>query len=888
LDANTVSLVLLVLTPILIALAVAALFWLTRRWRWQVEEALKLCADDLDAARGQIFDLREAQVEFAGMHRQPYADMSQELLNLIGEAEASTAALEKAWQELDARKTAAPGEKLRALIVAAPDAYRLARAVDELERLRDELAGRLAQGAAAVQALQAVPSEVAAQASQAIEGIAQLEALLDELHEVGLHGRMMDEADEALLRLQRDQVRFPSGFNGVGVAKATHLAASDLYDLLRNIQPLLGDWMPRVRSWQRMYLRGVETYDRLQKTSANFRAALAAPPPVLIVTRFQAALLQVAATAAELNERLRSAEVQSLRGLEREINHLERILQEAAEQYDQAVQQVAELDHLLLELEADFKLLASRMAEAEVEEDYPLNWDVTEPLKIELQEKIAGLGGRDLKRSPEQVGEALEQGHELFERLTTLLERTDGQIDRYRDLLSLLTSANLAEGAEWARRALQLTREVTAYDPANWNKTDEISGAARDVNALDELQRKLVPAEHPALLRESGLGRRLEETRALAGLHQRLRPRVEHIRARLSELRQLDRDAHDDLDRLVNTLEQTGLLLNGNSYLQEVAAVELSKLRGEAVRLREDFDRPEVGLLEKKAARFKTLSDTAARAMTGWIDRLAANMQLHTAAISESLAGLDGLAQLEDREVHDARELLRRVGAAPAYARPANPLEAAATLKRCAADWQSAAACAAALEQFTAPVLSAARDAEQARRSAKSVLVSAPKLTSGRREWPPSRAALEHDAAEFRKLEARLDGLRGQRWSASRLVRELGLIYHDLDKLDDRAAQAVRAAEGERRAAQEAEQTLGDLIRRLEIFAQRHADQPGVADTALDLARQAEQRLAYLRSRYRQGGVDYDQVLEEMVELAGSLRSARFTSSDGRSIGLES
>jgi chromosome segregation ATPase len=425
------------------------------------------------------------------------------------------------------------------------------------------------------------------------------------------------------------------------------------------------------------------------------------------------------------------------------------------------------------------------------------------------------------------------------------------------------------------------------YDPANWSKADDGVGLTREVSALEELQRKLVPVDRPASIRESGLAKRLEDTRSLAALHQRLRPRGEQIRSRLSELRQSDRDTRDDLERLSSTMEQIALLLNGNTFLQEIATVELSKLRGEAARLREDLERPEVGLLDKKVARLKTLVEGLTRSASAWLERLSANMQIHTAVISEALAGLDAVAQLEDREVSDARELLRRVGAVPGYARPSSFMEAAATLKRCASDWQAAAACAAALEQFTTPVLSAARDAEQARRSLKTVMQSASKLISARREWPPTRSALENDAAEFQKLETRLDGLRGQRWSASRLVREMGLIYHEMDKLDDRAAQALRSAEGERSAIQEAERSLGDLTRRLESFAQRYPDDPAVGDGARDLLTQAEQRIAYLRAQYRRGGIDYDQALAGLEELADSLRAARFTTSEGRSVGIE-
>ena len=887
-DPNILSVLLLMSVPIAILLLIGLLVYLTRRWQKEIDQASLLTGRGLEEARQQTQELRKVQEEFAAMHRQPYMDIAAELLGHVESLEDGAGALEDDWQALETRRKNPVGGRLTAVINAIPETYTQRQMVDQLGRQRTELEEHLVQGRSAVHKLHVVPVEIAGQSRDAVEGIRQFEMLLGEMHEAGLHGRMIDEADDALLRLEQDRARFPEGFTGSGEAKTVRLAASDLFDLLRNVQPVLGEWLPRIRSWQHQHVRSLEGQDRLQKTAVTFRSALTLPPPTLIVNRFQAGLLQISAAAEELNIRLRSAEVQELRGLEREISHLERTLQEMVVQYDRSVQQVAQLDRLLLELESDFKVLIARLADAEFNEMFPLAWDGSRPLKDEIQEQIASLGSREMKRTPEQVEAALAGGKEIAGRLAALLTRTSEQLERYKELIALLVSAQLADGAEWALRASQLTREVGVYDPANWSRGDEIGSLGRGVAALEEQQRRLVPLEKPATVKESSLAKRLEETRALGTLHARMRPRVEQVRARLVELRRQDKDTRDDLERLSTTLEQVALLLNGSAYLQETAAAELGRLRADVTRLEAELAQPETGTLERKSARLRLLMETSAKAISGWLDRLSANLQVHTRSISDALAALDGVGRIDDREVTDSREMLRRIGLVPSYARASNYMEAAAALKRCAADWQAAAASASALEQFSAPVLSAMRDAEQARKSLGAVLQSSPKLASGRRDWPPTRSALEGDVIEFRKLESRLDGLRAQRTSASNLVRELGLIYHDLDKIDDHAAQALRSAESERSAVTEVERTVADLARRLETLGTRYPDQPGVGDGARDLQKQCEQRLAYLRAQYRRGGMDYDQVLNGLEDLEASLRAARFSTDDGRSVGIDS
>lgn len=883
--------------PLTLALLAAGVTLLARRWQAEAARTAKESALVVADARREAAGLRRIQAEYAGLHLQPYTQLAEELETTVIELENAATGMELAWQELEARRESRHPNRLRAILQSAPEAYTQKQLALDLAHRRTGLQKLLETGYSLVRRLETVHVEVSGRAMRAAEGIHAFEGSLGALERAGLHGRMLEEAADVLLQLQQAHGRIPAQGRTSQphqMETAEDEPASDhrqtaglTHDLLGAIEPLLGEWLPRIQGWEQQHRRLLEAGQRLQNTHANFRSALNEAPAQLVVTHYQAALLKVGAAAADLEARRSGAEIQDLRALERETSHLERTLQETALNFDRAVLETNQLDRLLLQLEADFKLLAGRMAQTEIHDAYPLAWDATLAARNDLQEKIGALGGRGMKRTPDQVSQALASGKQLLERLAGLLEKTTEQNERYADLLRLLESPDLAQGGDWARKAVQLSREVAVFDPANWNRQDDVSGLLRDVDALDELQRRLVPVDRPVAIKESGLGRRLEETRQLAGLHQRLRPRVERIRQRLAELREQDREARDDTERLSATIDQIVLLLNGNSYLQETAAVELSRLRGEVGRLLEEFGRPEAGVLEKKVQRLKASQDALARSVSGWLDRLAANIQTHTRSIADTLAQLDQAAVLEDREVSDARELLRRLGLAPAYTRPNGYLEAAAELKRCAADWQLAAAGASALEACAQPVLAAVRDADDARRAARAVFQSAAKLAGGKREWPPVRPALQAEFEEFRKLEARLDGLRAQRWSAGRLVRELGLLYHELDKMDDRAREALRQAESERSAALDAEREVLDLQRRWQGIILRYPDQPGIGDSARDLVAQAEQRLNYLRSQYRRGTLEYDQALAGLEDTAAGLRAARFTTSDGKSVGIE-
>jgi hypothetical protein len=884
-DSTLLVLFLLLALPLTFALLSGVIYWVSRRWQGEALLIARETAHVVANTRRETAGLTRVQVEYADLHLQPYTQMAMELGGLIDDLASAATELEQAWQTLEARASAQDANRLRAMLQAAPEAYTQRQMAADLIKRRAELHTLQKNAYGLVRSLGTVPAEISGRSKRAGEGIATLAAVMERLDRAGLQGRLLDEAADALTQMRQAQERFPSAVDSN--PQVMRETAGITYDLLLVIEPLLGEWLPRVQGWEQQFQRLVEAGQRLQQTQANFRSALGQPPAGLVTTHFQAALLKVGTAATELQNRRNGLEVQNLRALERETSHLERTLQETALQYDRSVLETAELDRLLLQLESGFKRLAGEMARGETHETFPLAWEATLMTRNDLQERIGALGTREQPRAPDVITQALAEGKAQLERLGALLERVAEQNERYADLERLLQTTELAEGAEWVRKTHLLLRQTAAYDPANWDKADDVAGMPRDLSAVDELQRRLVPLDRPAVIKEGGLARRLEETRGLAALHQKLRPRIERVRARLAELRDQDQDSRDEVERLSTTIDQIALLLNGNSYLQEIAAVELSKLRGEVGRLIEDFGRPEAGVLERKIQRMHAVQESLARNTLNWLERLGVNIQVHTRAINDQLGLLDRMAQLEDREVADAREVLRRLGITPTYRRPVGYLEAAAELKRCTQDWQAAASAAGALDGCVQPVLDAVRDAENARQAARVVFTSAARsISGGRRDWPPVRPAMQGELEEFRKLEARLDGLRAQRWSAGRLVRELGLLYHELDKIDDRAKEALRQVETDRAAVLDAERGVLDLQRQWQGLVLRYPDQPAVGDGARDLVAQTEQRLNYLRAQYRRGAMNYDQIMAGLEDMAESLRGARFRTSDGITVGI--
>ena len=355
-DTAPILYTLVIILAVALAVMITAIV-LVLRWNKKTEDTLYQMGSELGAFTTQLESLRAIQQDYSVIHRQPYAALSADLLKKNDAIFEEAFKFEQNYDRLNNLHNYLPDNRVTAIFLAVPDANRNQRLAGDLWKARERIQGMLTEAQGLARAMESVPVETAGQARQAGEGIHELETLLAGLHEAGLRGKLVDEVDDALLRLQQGVARIPPSFTAAETpdleAGDPRETASHVYEILNDIQPVVGEWLPRVQAWDQQYKRAVEAYDTLRKTAANFRTVLDTPPAALIVDGFRAELEKVRANAKALNKRLSEPLVEDLRALERETTQAERVVQDAAVRYDKSVQQVTQLDRALLELETD-------------------------------------------------------------------------------------------------------------------------------------------------------------------------------------------------------------------------------------------------------------------------------------------------------------------------------------------------------------------------------------------------------------------------------------------------------------------------------------------------------------------------------------------------------
>lgn len=888
---TTLILYLLLGAAILSLALLGAGIYLINRWKKQVGQALVDLGNDLNAFVMQLEALQAVQHEYASLHRQPYTQLSAELQKKLNRLNDDILALEDAWGSLNTAHNHVPISQAQALRESITGPYHNQQAATAMRRQRERIYKQMGEAQTLARRLETLPGEIHGQARETGDGIAQLDSLLHELTEAGLHGKVVEEAGDALLRAQQGWARIPMEFidpqppdpNLRDVRDTT----SAVFTILDDIQPLVDEWLPKVRDWQTQYRKAVDRYEQLRKTATNFRTAIDEPPPNLDVDEFRSELERVRATARALNQRLQEPLVEDLKALERETTHLEKVVQDSAGRYDRGTRDVAALDRVLLELESEFKQVEARLSEAEKDPTHPLQWDNTRPALAELSEKAAALGTRDTRRTPAQISEALTRAAGVSEKLRALSVTVDAMRARHQEFVSQLGSGSLLNDQRFTQELKALVQSVQGYDPANWPSQDNLETLVKEAARFEELQTAARESDRFGKPRESELGGSLRELNELSALNASLKGRMTRVRERLTQLQQVESAAKDDMARAAQVLDGLTLLAKDNPFLQEQITADVTRLRSELQRANQELANPQRGVVERKVSRANAVADGLSRSTAGWLEKLAANLSTHTRKLFETLTALDGIAALDDRAVSDARALVERFGPNPTLRKNGSGYaESAAELKRWSNDWQTCSAAARALEEYAAPVLESARETETARKAARAAFQTAGKLASGRRDWPPTRQSFDQDRQALQNLENRLDGLRSRRTNAAALVRELSQLYYEFDKLEDRVNNATRQAETEQGEAADLAGQIEALQQRWQGLAQRNPDQSDMDLEIKDLIATSGRRLAEIKNQYKRGAMDYDAVIAALKETINSLWSARFKTTEGQSVTL--
>lgn len=585
------------------------------------------------------------------------------------------------------------------------------------------------------------------------------------------------------------------------------------------------------------------------------------------------------------------------------------------------------LEKALADIAERFRQISAHFEGLEANPVHPVSWDVSRSELYDLRQQIERTGTIKKTRTVEALEIDTTTAGKILDRLAALANHAQ-QVGRdHQELLSLLVNPEIQQGPDFTRQTQKLASQVENYAPENFQAAHGVDRLRRELSSLNDSHRRLTWQDLAEPVKESEIPEILTEARNLSTLHKSLRPRVAGIQTRLSEIQASERNGRDELNRIKALLNQA-VALSGSNPAMSGASAEFEQYRQSVDPLLVDLERSKQGNLDQKVERVKELVRSADLAGSRWLGKLIDELNGKKETLSKKLDVLIEIALLDDPAVLEAQNLLERKagqkqpdasvvvaqvsvnssgagveriksfipfgkgksngGSTGDHKTVANITLAQAIplMKQCNEEWQRCVAATRALEEIERPLLERHQQAEQQRGNARQLLSRAQELIPASRTWPPTGQLLGGERGQMDALEKQWDGLRQAPIKAINLVSRLGQLSESYQSLAGRIKQVVERAEQEQHKITELEAHYDESK---DIWSELRDINPTNAVLRSEvnmLLQETDQDLAALKQRYRQDGLPYNQVLQNLRGIIQKIDNAQVEIGDGRLVDI--
>lgn len=867
------------LVPLVLFLTIGGLYLLTRALQKQTQSELEQLRRD-----GRVLEARRrpfsiAVQGFAADEQEPFRSHVQDLWELLDEIEQRILAWQTRRAALKQRANDLSMVRWRAMMGAPYLWYFLRR---DVKRLRQEMVqiGQLIDAAAQKETdIRRVGWKVAQQAKRVLQMQQKLHQMLEFLYAKNVRGDVLDEARQQAEQARGELEKIPAylyhGSEESILARADRATIVQAHQIIVETQPILDSLIEQAQIWESQARRAEEMVGALSRALDDAALTLDNMPAGIETTDYRTQFDQLSLVYKNLNDTLTRLEVDGLLSVIAEAERLTRIVHEMGGNLKRARREVSALETALSELPEGFKQLSMQMALLGARSPHPVVWRRSLDVLSDLNRQAASLQPADQPRSPEKVSEDLQIVADLRARQKELAHHCQQIEQAHTQWTAMLSAPDFSSLQTWLEGAKQLAEGIQGFAMENWSRAEAIESLPAEIEALERECERQDIHKPSAPVPEDQVLQRLEDTRQLNQVYQKLRRRVEQARIRLNALIETEKSAREGLENARAAWGQIEFIARSNEFLSGVAAQEIERQSKEMQRLIDELTNRQRGAVERKARQTASLIERSEQMANRWLDQLIAEVQQQTRELTALLGELDKIADLEERAVGEARRVLSSSTGATylshriksSYSLEKLPSE----LKRHSDFWHSCNAAIRSLEDFH-PLIETFREAQYQLEKARQSLKEATTYLQRKRSWPPTSVSFDAEAQELEKIEAQWQELRASKGKAIARVAQLGNLSARCQALVERVAQIAERAAHEQGEAEELEAQIGELVQLWQNLLYEYGENEPASQEIRRLLETTRRELAQMRRAYLQGSTDYAQTLQAMKALHKRLR----------------
>ena len=876
------------LIPLLLLVSLLVLAMLARFWREKAWVAWLQLNEEMAQAEQEYNGLVERNLEYRSEEREPYRKRAKvldgQLKNLNEQLETQSERLHAAHQQMERQ----PDNIFQALFGAVFVWYGMRKELGESNAAGKAIDDSLILAGQTLASLDALVSQMAEESRLGLDSLEKIVRRSDLLSEWKAQGSGLEKFDERLDRLHAAFALLPEGFisgNPQALEVLDRNAVIQAYETIIGTRPVLQELAQLSHHWLSLLRKMEEVIDPTGKKLEAMSLEMGRSSQIDL-SGLSGKIMESIQVYETIVRKLDRPDVDTLEGLYNQAVELQGKVTDLDHQYRQTLKQYSGLSRVYTATYNGLEHLDQDLTNLEAAEKYPIRWEMTRHKAGVLRKRLAEVGALESARLPEKVQQDSEILTDISRQIDQLIQKTAQLRHQHDRFVQGMQDEMVQTGEKWVEETRQLATKVSHFDPVNFSPEDQAESLLTDLDSLLIKQRKHYLPSSTTPIGEGQIEERLQQLETLLDEHRLLRARVKRTSEQVAWLGVQESDLKTRAVALGEWLAACRIMLEREKIIRRTSEGDLAALASQAQQVEAAIENINEGAIQDKIKLVEALEGDAGKAARRWLKFLSDGLSDMQASLVKTLGYLDDVAQIDDISVEQARKLIEPGMAFGAQ--PVQDLEGQKNmLDRLTQTWAAGLLTYRAVEEVEGLVSAAVDSAEERRLSCLEILQEAEKVIPAQPGWPPVAQSLQQVKQEWAKIEASWDVLVERNISVGWLVKELGGIEREVQKLEGEISRIRFQADQEIQKVREKEAELASLIEGWRAIQMRYSQNPGIK-RVIDLEIETtEQGKKSIEQRFRRGILSYDQAVKSLELLCQQTAEKSIELGDGSRINLK-
>lgn len=658
------------------------------------------------------------------------------------------------------------------------------------------------------------------------------------------------------------------------------------YECYQEILPIIENVGQLVNQWWNDFQLTKQKINTTQTALENAQTIISDSSDKIELGHLQENLKTIRSISDILTDTLNRVEIESLPEMIQEADRIYQLINETTDTVKNARRNLSILEPLLEQIELGLSQIDEQISVLNNHPVIPVAWDESGERLFSLNRRNKEIVVQDRLRSPSEIQDHLSLALDIYKDIVDLSSHVKQTVMNHEALLSLYSTEEINQGLYWFQEANRILSQAKKYNQANFPKNLSIEQLSQSLGEMQKRHQAILKDMTASPIRQSMIQAFVDEMRSLHDSYIVMYEQVAEVKSYLTIFREEENQIREILQKNAAILNQLSSIIKSSSLLMKQGEKELNRLKKNLDVSYSKIDDISRGTIENKRTIVMSLNQRIENVCKSWIAYFEKNIQSLSDTLRETLDKIDGLVNLDDVIVFQARKLVAQ--AEQESKNSANNISEEIYISNLVLDlkvkndlWNELTAVSKELtETIEKPIVDAYEAALMQKEMAMKQLLLAADQIPEKRSWPATSFVLSSLKSDLEAINGVWQKIPSKSMRAILWVREFGEISNRYQEFIFSIMNAVETCRYERQVIAGLEERLDEIDRKWTILEQSVGDNRLAAASIHAIKREYEKQYNQIKKRWQLSGSvpgmspSFEEIKNSLVELINHFETA--------------